>query len=246
MRKTGNGKWSVIANYVTTTAYTDTTAINGSTYKYTVAASNEAGLSKYNTTGLSVKKLAIPAKITVSNAKTGITVKCLGIPAVKLSNASNGVKISWGKVAGASKYRVYRKGPGETKWTTLKDTTSLSFTDTKASAGKKYTYTVKAISGKSISSCASKTILRLKNPTLKSASKTTDGVKVTWGGVAGAESYYVYRKTANSGWTKITETSNKSYIDTTAKKGTTYIYTVRAANGSTLSSYNSTGLKIKG
>lgn len=225
-RKTGNSKWTLLKDIkdAKATTYTDTSAKKGTTYTYTVRAYNK------NSTG---------------TFEAGITVKCLGIPAVKLSNASNGVKISWGKVAGASKYRVYRKGPGETKWTTLKDTTSLSFTDTKASAGKKYTYTVKAISGKSISSCASKTILRLKNPTLKAASKTADGVKLTWGSVAGAESYYVYRKTANSGWTKITETSNKSYIDTTAKKGTTYIYTVRAVNGSTLSSYNSTGLKIK-
>ena len=228
-RKTSGTSWKKlkVIQDGSTTSYIDTTAEKGTTYIYTVKALLSSCLSNkpYN--------------------KTGITVKCLGIPAIKLSNASNGVKISWGKVAGASKYRVYRKGTGETKWTTLKDTTSLSFTDTKASAGKKYTYTVKAISGKSISSCASKTILRLKNPTLKTVSKTTDGVKITWGGVAGAESYYVYRKTAKSGWTKIGETSTKSYVDTTAKKGTTYIYTVRAANGSYLSSYNSTGLKIK-
>ena len=88
-------------------------------------------------------------------------------------------------------------------------------------------------------------IVRLKNPTLKTASATEEGIKVTWGGVTSAKSYNVYRKTAKSGWTLITNTTEKSFVDTPAEKGVTYIYTVRALNGDYLSSFNSTGIKGK-
>jgi fibronectin type 3 domain-containing protein len=57
--------------------------------------------------------------------------------------------------------------------------------------------------------------------------------------VTGASKYYVYRKTASGSWSKIATTTSTSYTDKTAKKGTTYYYTVKAVSGSYLSSYTS-------
>ncbi len=59
--------------------------------------------------------------------------------------------------------------------------------------------------------------------------------------VKGTTGYYVYRKTASLTWVRITVvggTNNTTFLDKTAKKGTTYTYTVRAVYGSTTSAYN--------
>ena len=83
---------------------------------------------------------------------------------------------------------------------------------------------------------------------MKSVTSTTKGVKLTWGKVTGAEGYYVYRKTGSGDWKKIGTVNDSTtlyYTDKTAKKGTTYKYTVRAFKGTTNSYYNTKGLTIK-
>ena len=85
-------------------------------------------------------------------------------------------------------------------------------------------------------------------PKLGSVSNTTKGVKVSWDKVAGAEKYRVIRKVSGGSWTKVGETTSTSFTDTTAKSGTTYIYSVRCVNAAgtvCTSSYNSTGKTIK-
>ena len=61
----------------------------------------------------------------------------------KLENTAAGVKITWGKVTGAERYRVYVKSGS--KWKNLGNTTGSSFTWTGAKAGQTYTFTVRAI-----------------------------------------------------------------------------------------------------
>ncbi|MCD8230832.1 MAG: fibronectin type III domain-containing protein, partial [Clostridiales bacterium] len=90
--------------------------------------------------------------------------------------------------------------------------------------------------------------VKCKTPELSSVTNTTKGVKVSWESVTGAENYRVYRKTSDSSWKKIGDTTSTSYTDTTAKSGKTYYYTVRCINAdgtSNTSSYDSTGLSIK-
>lgn len=214
-RKTTSGSWTKIKT-TTSTSYTDTSAKNGTTYYYTVRAYYDSTLSSYVTTK-SIKRLAQP----------GVT----------LSNTSSGVKISWGKVTDASGYYVYRRTSSTGSWTKLKTTTGTSYTDTSAKAGTTYYYTVKAYSGSSNSSyITNKTIKRLTQPSV-TLSKTSSGIKVSWGKVTGASGYYVYRRTSSGSWTKLKTTTGTSYTDTTAKVGTTYYYTVKAYSGSSASSY---------
>lgn len=83
-------------------------------------------------------------------------------------------------------------------------------------------------------------------PKLASVSRTASGVKVAWGEAAGAAEYIVYRKTAKSGWTRLGVVEATSFVDTTAKSGTTYYYTVKSVNDEgTAGGYNKTGLAIK-
>lgn len=113
------------------------------------------------------------------------------------------MKISWGKVTGASGYYVYRRTSSTGSWTRLKSTTGTSYTDTTAKTGTTYYYTVKAYSGSYASSyITNKTIKYLAQPSV-TLSNTSSGVKVSWGKVTGASGYYVYRKTTSGSWTKI-------------------------------------------
>jgi hypothetical protein len=91
-------------------------------------------------------------------------------------------------------------------------------------------------------------MLTLTKPTVKVANAST-GVKVTWSNTTGATGYYVYRKAVGEKkWTKIKtykSGSTVSCIDTTAKSGTTYYYTVKAYAGTTNQSSYVTNVSIK-
>ena len=71
------------------------------------------------------------------------------------------------------------------------------------------------------------------------------GVKISWNKVAGAKGYYVYRKTGSGSYSRIAATTALSYVDKTAKSGTTYTYAVRAYNGSSLSAYTNNAIACK-
>ncbi|MCD7760749.1 MAG: hypothetical protein LUH16_03100, partial [Clostridiales bacterium] len=217
-RKVSGGSWKQIATVsVSTLTYTDTAVVDnsGTTYYYTVRAVSGSILSSY-----------------VSD----VSILYLSQPTVTLSNVSTGVKVTWGTVTGANRYRVYRKISGGS-WSALCYTTSTSYTDATAESGTTYYYTVRAVSGSVYSGYLTNvSVVRLAQPTVTLSNAST-GVKVTWGAVDGAQSYRVYRKVSGGSWKQIATVTTTSYTDTTAVSGTTYYYTVRAVSGSILSSY---------
>jgi hypothetical protein len=233
-RRVAGGKFATLTKITNsgTTTFTDKTAKAGTTYYYTVKAYSGSTYSSYVTNKL---------------------IKYLKQPTVNLLNASKGVKVTWTKTAGASGYYIYRKTANGsfTKIKTITSGSTVSFTDTTAKAGTTYYYTVKAYAKSGAKTYTSsyvtnKTIKRLTQPTV-TLSKVTKGVKIAWKKITGASGYYVYRKTVSGSWNKIktiSSASTTSFVDTTAKKGTTYYYTVKAYNGSSFSSYI-TNKKIK-
>ncbi|MGM9614365.1 MAG: L,D-transpeptidase family protein [Oscillospiraceae bacterium] len=71
----------------------------------------------------------------------------------------------------------------------------------------------------------------LTAPELQTVEHTLSGVAITWKASEGAEKYRVFRKTANTGWTRVCDSvAGTSFMDTTAVSGTTYWYTVRCLN----------------
>ena len=189
--------------------YTDTTAVAGTTYYYTVKA--------------------FGADDSYSTYRKDETIKRLTRPEFTLANSSTGVQVNWEKVSGATKYRVYRKTSATGSWTQLTETTGSSYTDKTAKMGTMYYYTVRAFSGSTYSSYRTdQTIVRLAEPDF-TLSNYTAGVKISWDAVEGATKYRVYRRTSTSAeWLRLTETSETTYTDTTAVAGTTYYYTVKA------------------
>lgn len=200
---------------------------NGTYYKYTVKA--------------------IAADGSMSSYEGGLLLRRLVIPYIQsLTNNTNGITVKWAEIPGATSYRVYRRGAGQTTWTYLASVTGLSYTDTgvKNSSGSYYRYTVKAVVNGAFTGYNpdGPYTMRLSTPTLKSATRLDEGVKVTWNGVKGAQGYQVYRKTADTTWVLIDTVSGTSYVDDSAFPGVEYTYTVRAYKGNYRSSYIPVGV----
>ena len=231
--KTGSGSWTAITDTADTSC-TWTGAKNNTKYTFTVrciSGDGTAYTSGYNGTGKSITYLSAP-KISA------------------LSNTATGVKITWGKVTGAAKYRVFYKTASG--WTKIADTAATSYTWTGAKNNTAYTFTVRCISsnGKSYTSGydgAGKSITYLAAPNLSAVSNAASGVTITWGKVAGAEKYRVFYKTGSGSWTEIEDTTATSYTWTGAKNNTKYTFTVRCVNSdgtAYTSGYNGTGKSV--
>ena len=224
-RKSGSGSYKYIGK-TSKLYYTDETAKSGTTYTYTVKAYKSKTESSYN---------------------SGLKLKYLAAPKVETKVYTSTIKVSWDKVSGAKEYAVYRKASGESKWTKLTTTTKTSYKDANVKNNKTYSYRVKAINGKTVSSYDTVKQLFLSTPKLSSVKNTDNGVKITWKKVSGAEGYKIYRKTGSGSFKLIgTTTNNKtySYTDKDFEAGKTYTYTVKAYNGKYTGYYNKTGLKI--
>ena len=165
-------------------------------------------------------------------------------PGIKsASNSGKNVKVTWNSVSGADYYYVYRKISGGS-YSYIGKTNKTSFTDEKASAGKTYTYKVRAKNEVGYSDYSStKTVKHLDQPSIKTPENITSGVKISWSKVSGASGYKVYRKTSD-GWKYLGKTSKTYFTDKTAKSGKKYTYTVKAYSGDYNSSYSSTGVSI--
>ena len=232
--KTGDGSWVSLGD-TTATSYTWTGANSGTKYAFTVRCVSSDGksfTSGYDTTGKTITYIAAPKVSSVSLTTTG-------------------VQITWGKVTGAEKYRVYYRTENG-NWTNIADTTSTSYTWTGAKSGTKYYFTVRCISsdGKNYTSAydtVGKSMTYVAAPKISSASLTATGIQISWGSVAGAEKYRLYYKTDNGSWIGITDTASTSYTWTGAKSGTKYTFTVRciSADGNDFTSgYDTTGKTI--
>lgn len=221
----GSKKWTRLGTInADKTSFIDKTAKSGKKYIYTVKGYNFVGWGKFNS--------------------TGVTHTFYEAPDVTIKTTTKGVYLKWAKIAGATKYRIYRQTSGSSKWSLIDTVTSTSFTDKTAKSGKKYFYRVRAAKGDIMSGYNVVSKYFLSAPKLTSVKNSASGVKVSWEIVNGAEGYKVYRKTGSGSYEYIGKTSKLYYTDKATKSGTTYTYTVRAYKSKTNSSYK-TGLKIK-
>lgn len=173
---------------------------------------------------------SVASAFTISAAAAGLATPI--ISSAYVNNA--GTVIKWGKVKGAQKYRVYYR-IGNSRWTKITDTASTSCIWSGAKSGTKYTFTVRCITadGKAYASgfdSFGKTVTKLSSPKLTSVANTTDGVKLSWNKVSGAEKYRVFRKTSGKSWTAVGTTTALSFTDKNVKPATKYIYTVRCVS----------------
>ena len=116
-------------------------------------------------------------------------------PKIKsLKNEENGIRISWQKVTGATKYMIYRKNVNG-KYTKIGTVSAknLSYLDKKVVQGKQYIYGIKTVKSNKNSGLGSpKNIVRLKTIT-KTNSRAAKGRKVlfSWKKQKGVTGYQI-------------------------------------------------------
>ena len=165
----------------------------------------------------------------------------------KLKSTAYGVKVSWNAVSGAERYRVYYKNSSG-GWTRLGETSSTSMLDDDVTAGHTYTYTVRCVDSDGdftsdfYSAGWKHTFRLLENPTITSMKSESEGVRLSWRAVEGAQKYRAYYKGKN-GWVRMGETTSTEFVDDVVSVGSTYTYTVRCVDneGDFTSNYNTNG-----
>ena len=222
-----NGKsWSRVGES-TTTNFTHNSLRDGVTYRYTVRAmdKNNKFVSDYNKDGYSNTFFAPPVISSLQNVFGGVTVKWIKISAIEI-------------------YRIYRNTKN-TGWKRIGTSDSSSFTDTTASSGINYTYTLRALDAENnfVSYCnGGKSVTYVKAPTIYKIENTVTGSKISWGKCSGASKYRVYYL-KNKSWKALGNTSATSFTHNKLKSETKYTYTVRCldSKGNFVSGYDKNG-----
>ncbi|NOX44799.1 MAG: hypothetical protein GXO72_03555 [Caldiserica bacterium] len=152
------------------------------------------------------------------------------------------VRVTWGEVAGAAVYVVYRAPAAEGSYEEIGATSATMFDDMGIVPGTVYWYKVRACNDGGCSPLSREDFgyagepqgqLPPPAPTGISASDGTytDKVRVNWDAVAEATIYRIYRTLNPTGdFTEIGQTSGPPYDDGDVVQGTTYWYRVRACN----------------
>jgi fibronectin type 3 domain-containing protein len=225
-----------LAANVSARSFTDASAVNGTTYYYTVAAVNAVGVSPPSV------EASATAQATVPSAPSGLVA----------SGGNGSVVLSWSAPAsdGGSPitgYDVYRGASpgGESPAPVATNVATTGFTDTGVVNGTTYYYTVAAVNGVGVSPQSGEASATPKQPATApsapqglAAAGGNRSVKLTWSppasdGGAAITGYDVYRGTSPGGESATpvaTNVAGTSFTDTGRANGTTYYYTVAAVN----------------
>ena len=243
LRRTADTEWEVLTENVTDVTYKDETAQAGTEYFYTVqgvAADGKTVSKGYDTTGVSARvPYPIPANVAQVEAKAGV----------------GSVTVTWAEAENAESYHVYRsvyENAEDTGWTVIgKNVTETSYQDTDVQSGETYYYNVKGVNKDGLQSngwgAAASVTVPYPDPSLVevvNASADLDGITVTWKTAANAETFSVYRRTADAAWDRIAkDLTGTAYTDKDVQPGTTYWYTVKGVNADgTEGSYDDNGV----
>ena len=152
-RAAGEKYWTYLKT-INTNTYLDKNTNSGTYYRYTARAVCGNHTSFYSSEGALLKRLADPTLIKTTARPTGVFV-------------------TWAKVNGATAYRVYRRGAGES-WTYLKTVSTGYYLDTAAKKNTLYRYTVRATCGNHYSYYTSQgPLITFKNTVFKGIINTT-------------------------------------------------------------------------
>ncbi len=201
----------------------------GTTYVYTVSASQEDTESGHSETGISARCQPEPAVIT----------EVEGLTATKLV-------VRWKAAEDADGYRVYRKQEGEDWKEVRKQTAQTQYVDRSAVSGVEYTYSIRSfalVDGKRVWSDMDETGMSghslsaedivVHAPKLVSVeAQSLTRIKIVWEPRTDVDGYVIYRRnTTKESWQKLVTLSKgirANYVDKTVEFGKRYYYTVQS------------------
>ena len=160
------------------------------------------------------------------------------------------VALSWNSVDGASAYKVYRKGEGESKFRLLGSAAAPSYTDEAADVGMTYWYQVTAFDSSAETAPTEPLEVSMVDPNvpvpaapadLQVAAVNKNDLTIRWSASAGAKTYNIYRAVKEGGtFELIGKTRDTSYTDTTVLTTIPYYYQVAAVSAGGVSERSAT------
>ena len=206
-----SGTYKVI-DTVTEGFYMDTTATAGKTYYYKIEAVCAAN-----------SKLNSKSDVVTAYAKCGQPVVT-----AEINKITGKPVFTWEKVAGASKYEIYRDS-----FELAGTTTKLTFEDKDAEVGKTYSYTVRAVASKNnysgVESAAVEVTAICAQPVVSLTLNKENGMPLlTWEAVDGAALYRVLSVNEAGEITPICEQKELSYQEGNVGPGVLCTYLVEA------------------
>lgn len=209
----GSFSGSLVAN----TTFVDNNVLNGQAFAYYVTAHNGAGVS--------------------SNSNVASATPTLDAPSVSTTAMSGKITVSWSAVTGATYYIAYVSQDISYGYTALGSTTGTSINGgNNVGNGYWYYYKVEAYNngGPSPLSAAALGRLDLNAPGGGSAVRVpTDKARVSWGHVADATRYSLYRSENPSSYANFmlrADTDANVIIDTNVWAGQIFYYYVEGRN----------------
>ena len=192
--------------YGSNTSYSDSGLTVGTSYTYTVKASNSAGSSALSAPVLGTT-LGVPP------TPTGLTVG---------SATVSSLSVSWTASTEATSYQLYRSS------TQVYNGSNTTYTDTGLTSSSTYSYTVQATNRagtSALSAVVTGTTVPLTPTGLTLGSATSNSISLSWAASSGARAYQLYRN-----GTQVYYGIQTTYIDTGFSPGLTYSYAVQATN----------------
>ena len=219
------GPYTLIASldYLT---YTDTGLSAGTTYYFTVQATNSGGSSAVSNVASATTALAPPASLTATPGNTQIT-------------------LMWPVVTGATSYSVQRSPVTGGPYTAVGAPAGPSYTDNGLTNGTAYFYVVAATNaagpGANSTEATATPIATVPVAPLGLTATGSNGqIILNWTASAGATGYTVYRSGVTGGPYTVVATglNATTYTDTGLSGSTTFYYVVVATNGAGAGAYS--------
>ncbi|HUR67768.1 MAG TPA: fibronectin type III domain-containing protein [Candidatus Thermoplasmatota archaeon] len=226
LRSTSSGAETTLATIGTNTSYTDANVALGTTYYYTIKATNALG-----TSNPSVERSATPSS-TPSAPQSASATRGNGSVALSWSAPSS----TGGSAITA--YTIYRSTSAGTETFLATIGTNTSYSDATVSNGNTYFYNVTAsnANGQGASSSeVSATPATVPNPPATFSATAGSSVSLSWtaGSTGGSAitGYQIWRATSSGAEALFASIgTNTSYTDANVALGTTYYYTIKAVN----------------
>ncbi len=217
----GTGIYTRIAT-TSSTSYNNTSLGTGTTYYYKVRAYHLAGTTKVYG--------------AFSDVATAQTMLCAPGSIQAAPTSYNTIKLSWGTVAGRTRYELWRSVSPSGPFSRLVTTSSNRYTNTRVDTGTKYYYQVRAyrLVGRTkvyspYSDTASAQTALLTPGSMKASVVSYNAIRLTWRSVAGRTKYEIWYATSQEGPFSLLDTTGyTSYTNTGVMTGTPYYYKVRA------------------
>ncbi|MBQ6626712.1 MAG: dockerin type I repeat-containing protein [Ruminococcus sp.] len=159
---------------------------------------------------------------------------------IKSEIDENGITIQWKQVYNENdssySYLVLRKTNDDPVFYGMSyyRYNATSFTDTSAKVGNTYTYVILCVNsnGEYVSEFSGDghIVNYLETPQITEFENYSNGTKITWNKIDGAQKYRLYIKT-NSGFEKLVDTDSNSYFHTDLVENESYTYTVQCIRG---------------